>query len=185
MGLEYEQPGSSMTRKNGRERQCNSPLPSPDSGYVWAGDSTPCSRGTSLSSVTSDGRCLIWGYIDKHNGFKLSREQISDQSLVMSDDLGRPRILLQPVAVPNIGEAAYVSCSRSHTIFVNREGRAFAAGFGDEGQLGNGTECDNDVAKTVEGLDGAHIIWGGTGGTFSMVAAPFTQSKMMLDNGTS
>lgn len=134
------------------------------------------------AAVTSDGRCLVWGYIDKHNGFKLSQEQISDRSLVMSDDRGRPRILLQPVAVPNIDQAAYVSCSRSHTIFVNREGQAFAAGFGEEGQLGNGTESDNDVAKTVMGLDEAHIIWAGTGGTFSMVAAPLSQSKMVLNN---
>lgn len=98
---------------------------------------------------------------------------------------GGPRILLQPVAVSNIGQVAYVSCSRSHTIFVNREGRAFAAGFGDQGQLGNGTESDNDVAKTVEGLDEAHIFWAATGGTFSMVAAPLSKSTMMLDNGTS
>lgn len=126
------------------------------------------------AAVTGDGRCLVWGYVDKHNGFNLSQEQISNRDLVMSDDRGRPRILLQPVAVPNIGRATYVSCSRSHTVFVNREGRAFAAGFGDQGQLGNGTEIDNDVAKTVKGLDKAHIIWAGTGGTFSMVAAPLS-----------
>lgn len=137
------------------------------------------------AAVTSDGRCLVWGYIDKHNGFKLSQEQTSDRSLVMSDDRGRPRILLQPVAVPNIGQAVYVSCSRGHTIFVNREGRTFAAGFGDEGQLGNGAESDNDVAKTVEGLHESHVIWAGTGGTFSMVAAPLTQRTMMLNNGAS
>lgn len=135
------------------------------------------------TAVTSDGRCLVWGYIDKHNGLKLSQNQITEQGPVMRDDQGRPRILLQPVAVPNIGQAAYVSCSRSHTIFVNREGRAYAAGFGDEGQLGNGTENDNDVARTVKGLDSYHIIWAGTGGTFSMVAALARPRMMPLKDG--
>lgn len=137
------------------------------------------------AAVTADGQCLVWGYIDFHNGFKLTQEQIENPKLVLRDERDRPRILLQPLPVPGIGEAAYVSCSRSHTIFLNKEGKAFAAGFGSEGQLGNGSEDDNEVAKEVKAkaLEGVKLTWCGTGGQFSMVAAPANENDKKI-NGT-
>lgn len=135
------------------------------------------------AAVTADGQCLVWGYIDYHNGFKLTPEQIADPKMVLRDERDRPRILLQPVAVPDIGEAAYVACSRSHTVFINREGKAFASGFGSESQLGNGSDDDNETAKEVKGkaIKGVKLTWCGTGGQWSMVAAPASGNQT---NGT-
>lgn len=125
------------------------------------------------AAVTSDGRFLVWGRIDGgHLGVQLSQEYLDDPRLVRRDEYDKPRILLQPVEVPNIGSAAFVACSTGHTVFVNKEGKAYASGFGFQHQLGNGSEDDSDVAQEVraKSLNGIKLTWCGTGGQFSMVA---------------
>lgn len=129
------------------------------------------------AAVTADGRCLIWGSVGEWNGFKLTPEQIEDPKQVFRTESGRPGIILKPMAVPNIGAAAYVACSATHTIFVNSEGKAFAAGYGEEGQLGNKEMEDNKVAQPVQKLDSVNLTWCGSGGQWSMVAAPLAQSN--------
>ncbi|KAF3768639.1 RCC1/BLIP-II [Cryphonectria parasitica EP155] len=127
------------------------------------------------AAVTKDGRYLVWGRIDGgHLGLKLSQEQIDNPKVVRKDEYEKPRILLEPTAVPNLGKAAYIACSTGHTIFVNRDGKAFASGFGSQLQLGNGKDDDVEVAEEVKAksLEGVKLSWCGTGGQFSMVAAP-------------
>lgn len=129
-------------------------------------------------AVTKDGRALVWGRIDGgHLGLKLSQEQIDNPKTVRKDEYEKPRILLQPTAVPNIGEATFAACSTGHTIFINREGKAFASGFGAQYQLGNAKDDDVEVAEELKGkqLEGVRLSWCGTGGQFSMVAAPASQ----------
>lgn len=128
------------------------------------------------TAVTADGRFLVWGRLDGgHLGLKLTQEQLDDPKLVRRDEYSKPRILLQPLAVPGLGDAAYVACSTGHTIFVNRAGRAFAAGYGCQYQLGNGTDEDVEIATEVKAkvLKDIRLTWCGAGGQFSMVAAPF------------
>lgn len=132
------------------------------------------------AAVSADGRFLVLGRIDGgHLGLKLTEEQLQDPKLVRRDEYDRPRILLQPVAVPDIGEGAYVACSRGHTIFVNKEGKAYASGFNGQLQLGNGTDDDTEVPEEVKAkaLKGAKLTWCGTGGQFSMVAGPAAECK--------
>ncbi|KAI3395447.1 hypothetical protein diail_1310 [Diaporthe ilicicola] len=132
------------------------------------------------TAVTADGRCLVWGRIDGgHLGVTLTEAQLNNPKLVRRDEHDRPRILLTPVAVPNIGEAVYVACSRGHTVFVNREGKAFASGFNGQLQLGNGNDDDTEVAEEVKAkaLKGAKLTWCGTGGQFSVVAGPSADIK--------
>lgn len=129
------------------------------------------------AAVTADGRCLVWGSVGEWNGFQLTQEQIDNPKVVFKTESGRPGIILQPIAVPNIGEAAYVACSATHTIFINKQGKAFASGYGEEGQLGNKEMEDNKVAKPIEKLSSVNLTWCGSGGQWSMVAAPVTQSN--------
>lgn len=129
------------------------------------------------AAVTADGRCLVWGAVGEWNGFKLTQEQIDNPKLIFSTESGRPGIILQPIAVPEIGKAAYVACSATHTIFLNQEGKAFASGFGEEGQLGNKEMEDNKTAKPVAKVDSIKVTWAGTGGQWSMVGSPLTQSN--------
>lgn len=107
-------------------------------------------------------------------GVQLSQEQLNDPRLVRRDEYDKPRILLQPVEVPNIGTAAFVACSTGHTVFVDKEGKAYASGYEFQHQLGNGSDDDSDVAQEVraKSLNGVKLTWCGTGGQFSMVAGP-------------
>ncbi|KAK2596932.1 hypothetical protein N8I77_012813 [Diaporthe amygdali] len=139
------------------------------------------------TAVTAEGRFLVWGRLDGgHLGLKLAQEQLDDPKLVRWDEYGKPRILLQPLAVPGIGDAAHVACSTGHAVFVNREGRAFAAGYGFQYQLGNGTNEDSEIATEVKAkvLKDIKLTWCGAGGQFSMVAAPVAGGNISGSNGS-
>lgn len=129
------------------------------------------------AAVTADGRCLVWGTVGEWNGFKLTEEQIENPKVIFKTESGRPGIILQPLEVPGIGEAAHVACSATHTIFINKDGRAFASGYGEEGQLGNKEQEDNKVASPVARLDKVKLTWAGTGGQWSMVGSPAAQTN--------
>ncbi|KAI0196957.1 regulator of chromosome condensation [Astrocystis sublimbata] len=141
-----------------------------------------CGKGVTVLSggadhsaaVTADGQCLVWGRIDGGQlGVKFSDEQAQDRTLTRLDDRARPRICLRPIAVPNVGAAAYVACGTGHTIAINTEGRAFGTGFGAMGQLGIASEDDTDVAEKITGaaVKGKRLVCCGAGGQFSMVAS--------------
>lgn len=128
------------------------------------------------AAITTDGRCLVWGRIDGGQlGVKFTEAQLDDENIVRCDEYGRPRICLQPIPLPKVGNAAHVSCSKGHTIFVNQEGKAFGAGFAFMGQLGLGRisndEVDVATEITFDALEPTRVAWCGTGGQFSIVAA--------------
>lgn len=132
------------------------------------------------TAVTADGRCLVWGRIDGgHLGVKLTEAQLNNPKLARRDEHDRPRILLTPVEVPNIGAAVHVACSRGHSVFVNRDGLAYATGFNGQLQLGSGNDDDTEVPEEVKAkaLKGARLTWCGTGGQFSVVAGPSAAIK--------
>jgi regulator of chromosome condensation len=70
-----------------------------------------------------------------------------------------------------IGEVSYASCGTEHTIFINKEGKAYSAGFGAMGQLGLGDEDDVEVAREIDAkvVRGRVLTWTGQ---FSLVAGP-------------
>lgn len=118
------------------------------------------------AAVTSDGRFLVWGRIDEgHLGVQLSQEQLANPRLVRRDEYHKPRILLQPVEVPNTGSAAFVACSTGHTVFLTRRGKAYASGFGFQHQLGNGSEDESDVVQEVKAkpLEVLKLTWSSVG----------------------
>lgn len=126
-------------------------------------------------AVAADGRCFVWGRIDGGQlGVEFGAEQLADETLVVRDERDKPRICTRPVPVSHIGEAAYASCASGHTIFVNREGKAYSAGFGFMGQLGHGDEEDVEVARRIEAkaVREKVLTWAGAGGQFSLVAGP-------------
>jgi regulator of chromosome condensation len=124
-------------------------------------------------AVTVDGECFVWGRIDGGQlGIELSVEQLADKTLVVRDERDKPRICTRPVPVSHIGEAAYAACASGHTIFINKEGKAYSAGFGFMGQLGHGDDEDVEVAKKIEckAVRDKILTWAGAGGQFSLVA---------------
>jgi regulator of chromosome condensation len=126
------------------------------------------------AAVTADGQCLVWGRLDGGQlGMTFSSEQLQDASTIRHDERGKPRICLRPVPVPSIGEVSHVACGTDHTIFITREGTAYATGFNSQGQLGLGHEDDVEAAQLIRGkaLKDKVLTWAGAGGQFSIVAA--------------
>ncbi|KAK3938515.1 regulator of chromosome condensation 1/beta-lactamase-inhibitor protein II [Diplogelasinospora grovesii] len=132
------------------------------------------------AAVTADGQCLVWGRLDGGQlGIRFSPEQLQDDSLIRYDERNNPRICLRPTpGSDDIGEVSWVACGTDHTIFITKEGTAYATGFNSQGQLGLGDEDDDvEVARRIKGkvMKDRVLTWAGAGGQFSMVAAPSTK----------
>ncbi|UNI22490.1 hypothetical protein JDV02_008376 [Purpureocillium takamizusanense] len=129
------------------------------------------------AAVAADGRVYTWGRMDGGQlGNAFTAEQLGDEAVVRRDERDKPRICLRPTLVPQMGEAVHVACGTDHTIFVAGDGRAWATGFGSEGQLGLGSDDDVDVARLVQGkaVKDRTVTWAGAGGQFSILAGPAT-----------
>ncbi|KAK7215145.1 hypothetical protein V2G26_003148 [Clonostachys chloroleuca] len=126
------------------------------------------------AAVTLDGQCLVWGRMDGGQlGVEFTPEQLDDPTMVRRDEHEKPRICLQPVPVPAVGKGVDVGCGTDHTIFINVEGKGFSTGINSSGQLGLGTEDDEEIAKPFKGkaIKTKHLTWAGAGGQYSIVAA--------------
>lgn len=126
------------------------------------------------AAVTAEGECLVWGRLDGGQlGIPFSPEQLQNRSLIRYDERNKPRICLVPTRVPHIGQVSHVACGTDHTIFVARDGTAYATGFNSQKQLGLGHDDDVDVAQLIQAkaLKDRVLTWAGAGGQFSIVAA--------------
>ncbi|KAM3425883.1 hypothetical protein NHJ13734_009842 [Beauveria thailandica] len=127
------------------------------------------------AAVTIDGECLVWGRMDGGQlGINFTAEQLENKDMIRYDERDKPRICLRPTVIPSIGEAIHVACGTDHTIFVSKDGTAYATGFGSSGQLGLGSYRDVDVARQVKRnyIKDTTITWAGAGGQFSIIAGP-------------
>ncbi|KAH6619299.1 regulator of chromosome condensation 1/beta-lactamase-inhibitor protein II, partial [Chaetomium sp. MPI-SDFR-AT-0129] len=127
------------------------------------------------AAVTADGKCFVWGRLDGGQlGIAFSPEQLQDTSLIRYDERNKPRICLRPTSVPGIGTVTHVACGTDHTIFITKEGSAYATGFNSQSQLGLGADEDDvNVAQLIKGkaVKDRVLVWAGAGGQFSVVAA--------------
>ncbi|RYO90011.1 hypothetical protein DL766_006643 [Monosporascus sp. MC13-8B] len=135
------------------------------------------------AAVTANGQCLVWGRLDGGQlGIGFTSEQLQDASLIRNDERNKPRICLHPTPVPGLGEVSFVACGTDHTIFIAKEGTAYATGFNSQGQLGLGDEDDDVmVARRIKSkaVKDKMLTWAGAGGQFSVIAV---LSKSSGDN---
>ncbi|KAH9897426.1 putative Ran exchange factor Prp20/Pim1 [Xylariomycetidae sp. FL2044] len=125
------------------------------------------------AAVTADGQCLVWGRIDDGQlGIAFTPEQMQDSALIRRDDYDKPRICLRPTIIPTIEQVTYVACNSDHTILLDQAGNAFATGYGDQGQLGLGSNDDVKVVQRITGkaVKDIQLTWAGAGAQFSIVA---------------
>ncbi|KAL2836041.1 regulator of chromosome condensation 1/beta-lactamase-inhibitor protein II [Aspergillus pseudoustus] len=122
-------------------------------------------------AVTADGQCLVWGRLD---GFQtgLKIDSLPDDA-VIKDERGRPRILIEPKAVPAI-KAKAVAAGSDHSIAIDSEGRPWSWGFSATYQTGQGTQDDVEVATVIENtaVRGKKLNGAGGGGQFSVFTEP-------------
>ncbi|KAL1845710.1 hypothetical protein Plec18167_009210 [Paecilomyces lecythidis] len=122
-------------------------------------------------AVTSNGDCLVWGRVDGYQtGLKVDS---LPESAVIKDERGRPRILIEPTAVPGI-KASVVAAGSDHSLAIDTEGRAWSWGFSATYQTGQGTQDDIEVATIIDNtaVRGKKLNWVGGGGQFSVLTAP-------------
>ncbi|KAL2215692.1 putative Ran exchange factor Prp20/Pim1 [Thermoascus aurantiacus ATCC 26904] len=122
-------------------------------------------------AVTKDGECLVWGRVDGYQtGLKL--DSLPD-SAVIKDERGRPRILIEPVAIPGL-KASVVAAGSDHSLAIDTDGRAWSWGFSATYQTGLGTQDDVEVATVIENtaVRGKKLNWAGGGGQFSVFTEP-------------
>ncbi|KAL2005948.1 hypothetical protein VTN00DRAFT_10441 [Thermoascus crustaceus] len=122
-------------------------------------------------ALTSNGDCLVWGRVDGYQtGLKIDS---LPESAVIKDERGRPRILIDPMAVPGI-KASVVAAGSDHSLAIDTDGRAWSWGFSATYQTGLGTQDDVEVATIIENtaLRGKKLNWAGGGGQFSVFTEP-------------
>ena len=126
------------------------------------------------AGVTDKGECFVWGRMDGGQmGIPSSQLSTDDENMVKKDESGRPRILLQPMRVPDIN-AKFVTCGPEHTIAITEQGKAYSWGFNANYQLGQGHTDDLDIATMIDNTAtrDKKLNWAGAGGQYSMLTAP-------------
>jgi regulator of chromosome condensation len=124
-------------------------------------------------AVTGAGECLAWGRMDGDQiGIDIAKLPTDDEDKVVVDERERPRILLEPTAIPGI-ECAYVDAASDTSLAITKEGKAYSWGFNANYQCGQGTDDDVKVATMVDNtaVREKKLVWAGAGGQYSMFAA--------------
>ncbi|OJJ76760.1 hypothetical protein ASPBRDRAFT_112243 [Aspergillus brasiliensis CBS 101740] len=122
-------------------------------------------------AVANDGECLVWGRLDGYQtGLKINS---LPEDAVIKDERGRPRILIEPKAVPGIKVNA-VAAGSDHSLVIDVDGRPWSWGFSATYQTGQGTPDDIEVATVIENtaVRGKKLNWVGGGGQFSVFTEP-------------
>lgn len=124
--------------------------------------------------ITRSGECLVWGRMDgAQMGIDLKTLPIDDPQLVVSER-GKPRILLEPTALP-ISGCSFVAAGSDHNILVTSDGKVYSWGFNANFQCGQGKVENDFVVATLIDDPAVHnkkLTWAGAGGQYSMVAGP-------------
>ncbi|CAK41807.1 hypothetical protein CBS63078_10361 [Aspergillus niger] len=122
-------------------------------------------------AIANDGECLVWGRLDGYQtGLKI--DSLAEDA-VIKDERGRPRILIDPKAVPGV-KAIAVAAGSDHSLVIDVEGRPWSWGFSATYQTGQGTPDDIEVATVIENtaVRGKKLNWAGGGGQFSVFTEP-------------
>lgn len=134
--------------------------------------------------VTHAGECLVWGRMDGGQlGLDVATLPLDDTSKVLVDARGRPRILLQPTALP-ITNCVYATAGPDHCIAITADGKAYSWGFNVNYQCGQGTSDDITIAKLMDrkAIRNTKLCWAGAGGQYSMLAS-YQDEAEHLTNG--
>jgi regulator of chromosome condensation len=131
--------------------------------------------------ITQTGECLAWGRMDgAQMGLDVSTLPVDDPKKITSER-GKPRILLEPTALPHPG-CVYVAAGSDHNLMITSDGKAYSWGFNANYQCGQGPDTDDiSVATLIDNsaVRNKKLSWAGAGGQYSMLASPHGHA----DNG--
>lgn len=123
-------------------------------------------------AVTQKGKALIWGRVDGYQtGLDMATVPLTS---TIQDGNGRPRIVIVPTAIPNVGKATYASAGTDHTILLNDLGHAYAWGLSATYQTGLATTDDVQHPSRIDNtaIRGKMLNFSDCGGQFSILTSP-------------
>ena len=123
-------------------------------------------------ALTRKGQALMWCRLD---GYQTGLDTTTvPPSSTIQDSNGRPRIVIVPTAIPNVGQATYASAGTDHTILLNNLGHAYAWGLSATYQTGLATTDDVQHPTRIDNtaIRGKMLRFSACGGQFSILASP-------------
>lgn len=131
-------------------------------------------------AITEKGKALVWGRVDGYQ-VGLDMATVPTESTIR-DDKDKPRIVIVPTEIPNIGKATFGSAGTDHTIVLNEQGLAYSWGLSATYQTGLATTDDVKMPTHIDNtaVRGKKLTWVGCGGQYSVMAAPAASN---LTNG--
>jgi alpha-tubulin suppressor-like RCC1 family protein len=130
---------------------------------VWAcgrnfsgevGDGTQTQRNTPVL-VSSLSRVIDIAAGDNHSMFLLSDSTVWSCGANQNGSLGlgaSPLQIINPTQVTSISGVKSIAGGFRHSLFVKHDGTAWASGFNNEGQVGNGTNVEAAIPVQVNNL---------------------------------
>ena len=134
-------------------------------------------------AVTEGGRCLAFGRLDGLQ-LGLDTKTLKKDDLIFDDhEPPRPRILIEPQPIPNLGSVVYAASGVDHSIVINTAGQAFSWGISVTYQTGLGTTNDVEYPTRIENtaVRDKKLTWVGCGGQFSVLAGPAAATAPMVN----
>ena len=100
---------------------------------------------------------------------------------IITDEKEKPRILIVPTPLPNIGKATWVAAGSDHNIAINDEGHAYSWGLSATLQTGLGTTDDVKLPTHIDNtaVRGKMLNGAGCGGQYSIMTAPAREEVMV------
>ena len=125
-------------------------------------------------AITRSGKCLAFGRFD---GLQLGIETsgISEENIIFDGNKpARPRILIEPTPVLDIGKIKHAACGATHSIIINEDGEAYSWGVGSSYQTGQGIAKAVELPMRIENtaVKNRKLAWVGCGKGFSVLACP-------------
>jgi regulator of chromosome condensation len=134
--------------------------------------------------ITQAGECLVWGRVDGGQmGLDINALLINNHAGVILER-GKPRILVQPTALP-ISGSMFATAGSDHNILITSQGEAYSWGFNTNYQCGQGDVDEVCVATLINNsaVRDKILTWAGAGGQYSLLAGPHQKNDKPLTNG--
>ncbi|KAK6353214.1 hypothetical protein TWF696_005196 [Orbilia brochopaga] len=135
------------------------------------------------AAVTDDGKLLTWGRLDA-NQLGIKPEDFSSEFTVY-DEHGKPRFITEPTVVPGLPPIVKVACGTHHNIALDRNGKAYSWGFGENFQVGQGPAGEDILTPTLidnTAVRNEILTFAGCGGQFSVLAGHPATAKQKSES---
>ncbi|KAJ2786941.1 hypothetical protein GGI15_001102 [Coemansia interrupta] len=129
-------------------------------------------------ALGADGTLYSFGRSDSHQTGLPFATLVEDTARMQlagegGDASAHKKAITRPTAIESLGDVAGFACGSNHTLALTRKGEAYAWGYGEMLQLGNGEEEDVALPLLLRGqkIDGKKVLAVAAGGQHSVVLA--------------